>query len=77
MPNENLTRKVIINLPVEHSQFIDQERTRLQELVGKPFSPGEIIQLLIVQHKTRMEMKAEQDPDSVAWMYRALAEQTG
>ena len=75
MPNENLTRKVIINLPVEHAQFIDQERTRLQQVVGKPFSSGEIIQLLIVQHQTRMQMKAELDPNSVGWMYRAMVEQ--
>lgn len=71
------TRKVALYLPIEHSRFLDQERVRLEEVTGKPWSPSEIIQLLIVQHKTRMEMKAERDPSSVGWMYRLAMEQAG
>ena len=77
MDDSKHTRKVVVHLPLEHARFLDQERNRLQSKVGKPFSTTEIVQLLIAQHKTRMEMRAENNPDSVAWMYRAMAEQTG
>lgn len=59
-----------INLPIEYARFLDQERVRLQEKTGEAFSPSEIVQLLVMQHQTRMQLRAESDPGSVAWMYR-------
>ena len=62
-----------INLPLEYARFLDQERVRLQEKTGEAFSSLEIVQLLIMQHQARIQMRAESDPGSVGWMYRVTA----
>ena len=71
------TRKVIVYLPAEQSRFLDQEANRLWQKTGKKFSTTELLQVLIEQHRVKMEMRAEKDPNSVAWMYRSMARKTG
>lgn len=64
------TRKVTIHLSAAQAGFIDQERARLFQETGLKFTVSELVRVLIEQHKTRMDIKAEADPESVAWMYR-------
>jgi len=71
------TRKIVLHLPARQARFLDQELTRLREKTGKRFTITELIQVLVEQHRTRMELKAEADPEGIAWMYRRLAERTG
>lgn len=68
------TRKITVHLTLEQARFLDQERNRLGSLVGKPFSANEVIQLLVEQHKQKMKLISTENPDSVPWMYRKLAE---
>ena len=59
-----------------HAQFLEQERRRLKDEHGLVVSLSEVVQGLIEMHKMRMKQLASDDPESVAWFHRYLAEDT-
>lgn len=71
------TRMLNVWLDIDDARFLDQERVRLQNEIGKPFSAADVIHILIAQHRTKMEMVAESNPDAVAWMYRNITQRAG
>lgn len=68
-------RKLIIQLTRGQSQLIDQERQRLKDEYGLKVSGNEFVQALIEQHRLKLKMMASNDPDSVHWFYKQMAEQ--
>lgn len=63
-----------IRLTRGQSQLIDQEKRRLREKYKIKISDTEFIQILMEQHRLKMKMMATDDPDSVHWFYRQMAE---
>lgn len=68
-------RSLLIHLSRGQSQLIDQERQRLKDRYGLRMSGPQIVQALIEQHRLKIKMMATEDPESVHWFYRRMAEQ--
>lgn len=68
-------RALVIQLTRGQSQLIDQERQRLKDLYGLRMSGSQIVQTLLEQHRLKIKMMANEDPESVHWFYRRMAEQ--
>jgi hypothetical protein len=64
--------KLIIRIGHSHARFLSQEQKRLRTQYGIKLSQGEIVEVLIEQHKLRFIQVAEEDPDSLIWFYRNL-----
>jgi hypothetical protein len=67
-------RRIALNVTRDQAQFLEQECKRLEELVGKKVTIGEVVQLLVECHQVKMQMIAESNPESISWMYRWLAD---
>lgn len=71
---ESQPRKVNVYLTREQSQLMDQELLRLRQERGLKVSANEFFQLLLEQHRLKIQMVACEDSDAVSWMHRLLAE---
>ena len=67
-------RRVVLNVTREQASFLEQECKRLERKVGKRFSIGEVVQVLVESHRVKMQMVAEADPENICWMHRWLAD---
>lgn len=70
----NRFRKLSYNVTWDQAQFLEQECKRLEDVTGKRFSIGEVIQVLVEQHRVKMQMVADADPENVCWMHKWLAD---
>lgn len=67
-------RRVALNITRDQASFLEQECKRLEDKIGKRFTVGELIQVLIEQHRVKMQMVSEADPENICWMHRWLAD---
>jgi len=68
-------RQLVVVVTREQSRFLNQEQQRLKRELNTHVSVTEIVQGMIELHMMRMTQLATEDPESVAWFYKYLAEQ--
>jgi len=67
-------RRIAFNIPSEQAYFLEQECKRLEEVTGRKFTIGEVVQVLIEAHRVKMQMHTEANPHTICWMHRWLAD---
>ena len=69
-----MSRVINISLKNDLSRFLDQEVARIREVCGIKVSYGDIIRVLLEQHRQRVFRTADEDR-SALWYYQRLREQ--
>lgn len=54
--------------------MLHQERLRLRQEYGVKLSVSEIVQVLIEQHRLRLQVVASEDSDARWWMHQIIAD---
>jgi hypothetical protein len=67
-------KTLVVQLTYEQSQLLQQEQLRLQQDYGIRLNASEIVQILIEEHRLRLQVVASEDSDARWWMYQTIAD---
>jgi len=67
-------KELLVLMTCEQNRLLHQEQLRLRQEYGVRLSLSEVVQVLIEQHRLRLQVVASEDSDARWWMHQVIAD---